>query len=204
MERRHHVQAGELGVARGFFGGRLKVLAMLDQFGAERAHGAVLLHRIAARHINHGRNAVAAGRERKALPVIAARGGNDPGRIRPLALQPVEIDQPAAHLEGADRRVVLVLDHDGRAEPLASSGQACAGVGGTACPTISCARSSSARDQTSAVHLTPAPCRRRRRWRWPRRWPPPAAASRYAPCRTESSGSSFPARRPGSRTAPAA
>ena len=96
----------------GFFGGRLKVLAMLDQFGAERAHGAVLLHRIAARHINNGRNAVAAGREGEALPVIAARGGNDPGRIRPLPLQPVEIDQPAAHLEGADRRVVLMLHPD--------------------------------------------------------------------------------------------
>ena len=118
MERRHHVEAGELGVALGFFGGRLKVLAMLDQFGAERAHGAVLLDRITLRHIDHGRNAVAAGREGKALPVIAARGGNDPGRVRPLPLQPVEIDQPAAHLEGADRRVVLMLDHDDRAEPL--------------------------------------------------------------------------------------
>jgi hypothetical protein len=35
-----------------------------------------------------------------------------------LALQAVEINQPAAHLEGADRRVVLVLDYDGGAEPL--------------------------------------------------------------------------------------
>ena len=118
MERRHHVEAGELGVARGFFGCRLKVLAMLDQFGAKRAHGAVLLDRIAPRHIDHRRHAVTAGRERKTLPVIAARGGNDSGRIRPLPLQPVEIDQPAAHLEGADRRVVLVLDHDASAEPL--------------------------------------------------------------------------------------
>jgi hypothetical protein len=91
---------------------------MLDQLGAERAHGAVLLHRIAAWHINHGRNAVAAGREGEALPVIAARGGNDPGRIRPFPLQPVEIDQPAADLEGADRCVVLMLDDDISAEPL--------------------------------------------------------------------------------------
>ena len=203
MERRHHVEAGELGAALGFFARRLKILAMLDQLGAERAHGAVLLDRIAPRHIDHGRNAVAAGRESEALPVIAARGGNDPGRIRPLPLQPVEIDQPAAHLEGADRRVVLVLDHDARPRAAApSSGQACAGVGGTACPTISCARSSSAEVKHLLLHLTPAPCRRRRPRRWLRRWLPPAAAFRYAPCRTESSGSSFPAQRRGNRTAP--
>ena len=108
----------ELGAALGFFGCRLKIRAMLDQFGAERAHRAVLLDRIALWHVDHRRHAVTAGGEGKALPVIAARGGNDPGRVRRLALQPVEIDQPAAHLEGADRRVVLVLDHDGRAEPL--------------------------------------------------------------------------------------
>jgi hypothetical protein len=29
------MEAGELGVALGFFGGRLKILAMLDQLGAE-------------------------------------------------------------------------------------------------------------------------------------------------------------------------
>ena len=206
MERRHHVQAGELGAALGFFARRLKILAMLDQFGAERAHGAVLLDRIAVRHIDHGRNAVAAGREGEALPVIAARGGDDPGRVRPLALQPVEIDQPAAHLEGADRRVVLVLDHDGRAEPLRQQRPRMRRRRRHRLrPRSSCARSSSARSNIlTRSHLTPAPCRRRRPRRWLRRWLPPAAAFRYAPCRTESSGSSFPARRRGNRTAPGA
>ena len=200
MERRHHVEAGELGVALGFFGCRLKVLAMLDQFGAERAHGAVLLDRIAARHINHGRNAVAAGREGEALPVIAARGGNDPGRIRPLPLQPVEIDQPTAHLEGADRRVVLMLDHNARAEPLAEQRPGMRRRRRHRLP----------HDFVRAFELlevkhfslTPAPCRRRTPPPSLRRWLPPAAAFRYAPCRTESSGSSFPARQRGSRTAP--
>ena len=240
----------------GFFARRLKILAMLDQFGAERAHGAVLLDRIAPRHIDHGRNAVAAGREGEALPVIAARGGNDPGRVRPLPLQPVEIDQPAAHLEGADRRVVLVLDHDVSAEPLRQA--AATHAPASAAPPAPRsrvrvrvqrgqtllyppARSSSATllvvpaqagtqySRDARAHprrrgvldrpvkpgddsgigvqpsiLTPAPCRRRTPRRWLRRWLPPAAAFRCAPCRTESSGSSFPAQRPGNRTAPGA
>ena len=35
-----------------------------------------------------------------------------PCHLRPLALEPIEIDEAAAHLEGADRGVVLVLDDD--------------------------------------------------------------------------------------------
>jgi hypothetical protein len=50
--------------------------------------------------------------ERERLAVIAARRADHAVDMRPLALEPVEIDEPAAHLEGADRRVVLVLDHD--------------------------------------------------------------------------------------------
>ncbi len=68
MERRHHVEAGELGAALGFFARRLKVLAMLDQLGAERAHGAVLLDRIAPRHIDHRRNAVTAAAKARLCP----------------------------------------------------------------------------------------------------------------------------------------
>src|SRR4029077_6360053 len=46
------------------------------------------------------------------LAMVAARCGDDSLRLRPLALEPVEIDDAAAHLEGADGRVVLMLDHD--------------------------------------------------------------------------------------------
>jgi Lon protease-like protein len=46
------------------------------------------------------------------LTVIATRGCDDPFRRRPIALEPVKIDNPAAHLEGTDRRVVLMLDDD--------------------------------------------------------------------------------------------
>ena len=35
-----------------------------------------------------------------------------------LAPDAIDIDQTAAHLEGADRRVVLVLDHDACPQPL--------------------------------------------------------------------------------------
>src|SRR5581483_3831440 len=96
---------------------RLEILAMLDQLGAEGAHRAVLLDRIAARHIDHRRHAMTVCGERKTLAVVTARGGNDAGHIRLLALQPLQINETAADLEGADRRVVLMLDHDMRAEP---------------------------------------------------------------------------------------
>ena len=53
--------------------------------------------------------------KRERLAVIAARGADDAGRLRARALEPVHIDEPAAQLEGAGRRVVLVLDEDLRA-----------------------------------------------------------------------------------------
>ena len=91
---------------------------MLDQVGAERPHRAVLLDRIAARHEDRRLHAVTARGECEALAVIAAGRRNQPGRRGPLALEAIDIDQSAAHLEGADRGVVLVLDDDRRAEPL--------------------------------------------------------------------------------------
>ncbi|MGY4430270.1 hypothetical protein ACVWWO_002747 [Bradyrhizobium sp. F1.13.1] len=118
MERRHHVQSGELRVAPGLLACGLKVLAMFNKLCAKRLHRAVLLDRIAARHIDHGGHAMAARRKSEALTMIAARRRDDARNVRPFALQPIEIDQPAAHLEGACRRVILVLDEDLRAEPL--------------------------------------------------------------------------------------
>src|SRR5271166_6202138 len=61
---------------------------------------------------------MAAASEGEALAVIAPRRGNQAGCGWPLPLQPVDIDEPAAHLEGAGRCVVLVLDDDAGAEPL--------------------------------------------------------------------------------------
>jgi len=91
---------------------------MLDQIRAERPHRAVLLDRIARWHEDHRLQAVPACRESKALAVIAAGRGNQSCHRGPLSLEAVDIGQAAAHLEGTDRSVVLVLDHDRRAEPL--------------------------------------------------------------------------------------
>ena len=59
----------------------------------------------------HGKPGAPAG-ERERLAVIAAGRADDADDVGPRALEPVHIDEPAAHLEGAGRRVVLVLDHD--------------------------------------------------------------------------------------------
>ena len=118
MEGRHHVQPCPIRLADGFLAGRLEVVAMFDQLGTERPHRAVLLDGIAMRHIDRRRDAGAACRERQAPAVITARRRDDAGHVGLLALEPVEVDEPAAYLEGADRRVVLVLDHDRTTEPL--------------------------------------------------------------------------------------
>ena len=52
MERRHHVQAAQRADAPGFLARLLEVLAVLDQRDAERAHGGVLLHAVAMRHVD--------------------------------------------------------------------------------------------------------------------------------------------------------
>ena len=50
--------------------------------------------------------------------MVAARGGNEPARRRLALDKRVDIGEAAAHLEGAGRQMVLVLDHDLGAEPL--------------------------------------------------------------------------------------
>ena len=203
VERRHHMEACELRAAFGLFARGLEILAVLDQFGAKTFHRAVLLDRIAARHVDHRRHAVPARRKREALAMIAARGRNNARRVRPLALQPLEIDQAAAHLEGSDGRVVLMLDDDRRTEPF-----------GQERPGMRRRRRHRRVDDLQRpfefpaiehrLPLTPTPCRRQRRMRSRRRLPAPAAASHCAPCPTESSGNSFPSPPRGNRTAPGA
>ena len=87
-------------------------MARLDQFGSERPHRGVLLHRIAVRHDDGGGKAVARGREGNALAVIAAGRAYHPTRFGPVALEAIHVDHAAAHLEGAGRRMVLVLHPD--------------------------------------------------------------------------------------------
>jgi hypothetical protein len=94
----------------------VEVAAVFDELGAEGLHGGILLGRVATRHHNRRGNSGAPRRKRKRLTMIAARGRHDPHDLRPLASQPIHIDHAAAHLERADRRVVLMLDEDIRAD----------------------------------------------------------------------------------------
>jgi hypothetical protein len=88
----------------------LEVVAVFDQRDAQGAHGGVFLHRIAVRHDDGAGHAVGARGPADALAVVAARGADDfAGECAGLR-QLLEIGQPAADLEGAHRRVVLVLD----------------------------------------------------------------------------------------------
>src|ERR1700760_2421596 len=96
----------------------LEVAAALDQLGAEGGHRAVLLDRVALRYVDRDRQPVAAAGKRDALAVIAARRRDQPARLGMFALEPVDIDQAAAHLESARGCVVLVLDQDVGAETL--------------------------------------------------------------------------------------
>ncbi len=104
-----------LGERGGVLARRLEVGAMLDHLRTQRAHRGVLLARIALRHHHHAAQPGAARGKRHRLPVIAA-GGADHAEAARIARQPLEVHQPAADLERAHRRVVLVLDPDLGAE----------------------------------------------------------------------------------------
>jgi hypothetical protein len=92
------------------FGERLvEISAELDHGRAECAHGGILIHRVAARHVDRRANSRPGGRKGDGLAMIAARGRDNPRHFCPRALQTVHVDDAATHLEGASRRVVLVL-----------------------------------------------------------------------------------------------
>src|SRR5665213_1952371 len=118
MKSRDDFQSLRRRATIGFLACRLKILAVLDKLGAESAYRAILLDRIAVGNIDRHRHTVTACRKGETLAMIAACRRNDPGRARPFTLQTIEIDQSAAHLESAGRRMVLMLDNDRRAEPL--------------------------------------------------------------------------------------
>jgi hypothetical protein len=91
-------------------------VAVLDEVGAERTHGGVLVGVVAERDDDVDGQTRGASGERQALPVVAGGRRDDAGGVRASAQQPIDEHQPAANLERADRQVVLVLDPDVRAE----------------------------------------------------------------------------------------
>ena len=112
MIGRHHVQGAFTGETLRVFAGRLKVLAVLDEIDPQGAHGGVFLPAVAVRHDYGGRESESACRKADGLAVISTGGADDPCRPGRRSRQMVEIDQAAANLESAKRRVVFVLDPD--------------------------------------------------------------------------------------------
>ena len=90
----------------------LEVIAVLDQLDPERAHRGVLLAAVAMGDDDGSRQSVASRGESDRLPVIAARRADHTARPLRLLAEVMEIDQPAAHLESAGRRVVFMLYPD--------------------------------------------------------------------------------------------
>jgi hypothetical protein len=122
MEGGHHVQAARFGQGHRVLACRLEILAVLDQLDAQGSHGRVLLHGIAVRHDDGRRKAEAPRAPADRLAMVAARGRDHAAYLRRPSRQPVEVGHAAAHLEGAGRRMVLVLDPHRQAQAIAQQG----------------------------------------------------------------------------------
>ena len=90
----------------------LEVRAVLDQLRTQCAHGGVLLAAVAVRHDDQRGHAVTRSGKGDGLAVVATGGADDAGRAllarRHAGHQAVEVHQPAAQLERADRGVVCL------------------------------------------------------------------------------------------------
>src|SRR5260370_20697333 len=114
MERRHEFEPAKPGAALRLLAGGLKILPVLDEISTESPHRAIFLDRIAVRHEDRHRHAIAARRESETLAMISPGCRDQAGSVLPLAPQTVDIDEPAPHLEGADPGVGLMLDNSAR------------------------------------------------------------------------------------------
>jgi hypothetical protein len=83
---------------------------MLDEPRTERPHRGILLDAVAPGDDDRDRDLEAAPGISERLSVIAPRRRNDAGEGRFLPPQAFEMDEPAAHLKGASRCMILVLD----------------------------------------------------------------------------------------------
>ena len=110
MERRHQMQAVLLGEPNRMLTRLLEVAPMHDQLGAESLHRGVLVRAVAFRDGDRDRYAVRTSGVGQRLAVVAARGGDHATHRAFGVKQPRNVDQSAAHLEGAGRSGVLVLD----------------------------------------------------------------------------------------------
>ena len=95
----------------------LEIVPGLDQTRAETCHRPVLLDAVAVGHDDRRIESQSRRGECDALTVIAGSRGHDTPNVRLRPPDSVEVDETAADLEGADRRVVLMLDPQLGAEP---------------------------------------------------------------------------------------
>ena len=84
-------------------------MAMLDQFGAERAHGRVLLDAVAVRRDDDGRQPGAPAAKATLWPWLPRVAAITPATSGCRRFSSSMYTSPPRDLEGADRRVVLVL-----------------------------------------------------------------------------------------------
>jgi hypothetical protein len=82
MKRRRKRELLVLRQSRGVRARFIEIAAMLNKIGAKGAHGGVFLPCVAVWHNDRDRHAITLRREGDALPVIAARCGNQAGAIR--------------------------------------------------------------------------------------------------------------------------
>ena len=117
MERGHQMMTMGLRQQRCFGSGLVKVFARLDHVRAQCPHRGVFLRRITDRHHNADRQPHTPRRQRKALPVVTARGGHQTSCVGFAVEQALYIQQPAAHFERAGRGVVFMFDPHLRPQP---------------------------------------------------------------------------------------
>src|SRR5829696_782617 len=110
VERRHQMQTVLLGEPNRVLPRLLEVAPTHDQPGAESLNRGVLVRAVAFGDDDRDRYAVRASGVGQRLAVVAARGGDHAAHRAFGVKQPRNVDQSAAHLEGAGRSGVLVLD----------------------------------------------------------------------------------------------
>ena len=109
MKRSDHVEPAFVGKPDRRRARFVEIGARLDKLGSKRPYGRVLLDGISFGDHHSCRDTFAPRRERDRLPVIAARRGDDAIGL-PALFPQTHVHEPAADLEGADGRVVLMLD----------------------------------------------------------------------------------------------
>jgi len=94
----------------------LEIIAKLDEISAKRSHRGILLRAVTVWNHDDGPQTRTFCRKSDALAMIATRGGDYSTQRRLTAAQTLHINKSAAYFERAQRRMILVLYPDIRAD----------------------------------------------------------------------------------------